>query len=289
MTTRNALLICLAFAVRFATVAEAAPPDLSAATRDRIIQVLQTGLVSDQFWPSMHAAEALTLAGKGDEVRAALTPRLSTTEDAQHRCGVARELFRAGDKSAVDVLLEILADEDPHGHGHACESLFKIAQVGDGKLLQTHMQATDQPIKQLLAAAALARSGDAEALTLLRSQIQNDDDNVARIAAWILSIDGDPSDLPVLRKRLPTIDAPDHQIFFLATMATLGDKAAGAKLQTALRSDDPAIRVFAAEFCGHAKLTAARETLTDLLKDEVLDVRIRAAQSLLLLDASPAQ
>ncbi|WP_417746489.1 HEAT repeat domain-containing protein [Rosistilla oblonga] len=280
------LLSSLVIVVSLSMVAGAADPSDSAATQDQIIQVLRKGLASDEFWPSMHAAEAMSLAGKGDEVRAALGPRLHSTEDAQHRCGVARELFRAGDKSAVAVLLEILADEDPHGHVHACESLFKIGQIGDGVMLRKHMQEGQLATKRLMAAAALARTGDAEALALLRAQVLNEDDNIARIAAWTLAVDGDASDLPALRSRLASIDNPQYQTFMLATMATLGDKAAGAKLQAALGSEDPGIRVFAAEFCGHAGLITAREALINLLQDENLDVRIRAAQSLLLLDGN---
>ncbi|QDV69230.1 hypothetical protein Poly24_29450 [Rosistilla carotiformis] len=284
MRSNSAAWLPILYVVLSAGLVKAGEARLSEAARTEIVQVLQTGLSSDQFWPSMHAAEALTLAGQGDEVRTALTPRLSTTEDAQHRCGIARELFRAGDKSAANVLLEILADEDPHGHGHACESLFKISQTGDGQLLREHMQNTDHSIKQLLAAAALARSGDTAALVLLRQQLANEDDNTARIAAWILAVVGQASDLPALRDRLKTIDDSTHQIFFVATMATLGDEAAGKQLQAALHSEDPAVRVFAAEFCGHARLAGARDTLLAMLDDEDLDVRIRAAQSLLLLE-----
>lgn len=263
----------------------AQPAEPDAATRGQIVQVLRDGLSSDQFWPSMHAAEALSLAGHGDEVRAALATKLHSTEDAQHRCGVARELFRAGDKSAVDVLFAILADEDPHGHVHACESLFKINQIGDGQLLRKHMKDDQQPTKQLMAAAALGRSGDAQAMALLRRELKNEDDNIARIAAWVLAVNGDKSDLPGLRERAKTIVDPVYQNFVTATLATLGDKQAAHKLQAALASDDAGIRVFAAEFCGHAKIVSASDTLKRLLNDENLDVRVRAAQSLILLKA----
>ncbi len=56
---------------------------------------------------------------------------------------------------------------------------------------------------------------------------------------------------------------------------------------------DPAVRVFAAEFAADARAMEARDTLVRLLDDSTLDVRIRAAQSLLQLErprpSSPAE
>lgn len=253
------------------------------ATRSRSLEVLRTGLQADPFWPSMHAAEALTLAGYAEEVIPRLTMRLKVEQDAQHRCGLARELYRAGDESSLPVLFEVLASEDPYGHGHACESLFKINQIGDGQLLKRHRDEADQPIKQMLAAAALARRGDEASLRMIRDQLPNEDDNVARIAAWLLSVVGDATDRSPLRQRLGMVELPDHQIFFIISLATLGEPQARKELTASLTSDDPQVRVYAAEYCGTAKIESAIPRLKALLEDEDLDVRIRAAQSLLVL------
>jgi sialidase-1 len=56
-----------------------------------------------------------------------------------------------------------------------------------------------------------------------------------------------------------------------------------------LHSDDAAIRTYAAEMAGHSRLLESAETLRELLDDPVLDVRVRAAQSLLLLSQPPAK
>ena len=58
----------------------------------RCLEVLRNGLRSSEFWPSMHAAEALTQSGHGKEVTELLPVRLQTTADDQQRCGLAREL-----------------------------------------------------------------------------------------------------------------------------------------------------------------------------------------------------
>src|SRR5262249_34325650 len=71
--------------------------EIDEATRTRCVNVLRSGLGSDEFWPSMHAAEGLTSAGQGQDVRRALAPKLTTETDDQKRCGLARELVRAGE------------------------------------------------------------------------------------------------------------------------------------------------------------------------------------------------
>lgn len=253
------------------------------ATRARCLNILREGLDAEAFWPSMHAAEALTLSGHFQEVIPVLLPRLEDEKDSQHRCGLARELVRAGHEPALNVLWEVLVSEDPHGHGHACESLLKINRRGDGKLLRHHWKNGDGVIRQLLAAAALARGGDEAALHSIRKQLVSHDDNVARIAAWLLSFVGDAADLPVLRSRLESVGAENHQIFFHAALATLGEEQARDELKQALSSADPQVRVYAAEFCGTARIKSALPLLTERLADDDLDIRIRAAQAILLL------
>ena len=103
-------------------------PDL----RSRCLRILREGLQSDAFWPAMHAAEALSDSGFGAEVREQLWPRLPEEQDDQRRCGLAREIVRSGDRRALPTLFGVLAKDDPYGHTHAAESLYKIADVGDG-------------------------------------------------------------------------------------------------------------------------------------------------------------
>ena len=97
---------------------------LDASLRERCLAVLRAGFKSDEFWPAMHAAEALTLAGQNAEVLAAIGSR--TAGDDQQACGLAREAVRAGDRSKISVLLDILQKAGSNGHTHAAESLFKV-------------------------------------------------------------------------------------------------------------------------------------------------------------------
>jgi sialidase-1 len=261
--------------------------DLDPATRARCLSVLRAGLTSGEFWPSMHAAEGLTLAGQGAEVRAMLVPMLPKEKDDQQRCGLARELVRTGDLAFAQVLLDILASPNPHGHVHAAESLFKVWQVGDGTLLRRAMAPGGHSKLTQMAAAALARWGNQEALALLRESVRVDDGESARIAAWILARTGDRSDLPALRSGARRFTEPLTKAYFEHALATLGDDEGMKALIRNLGHADPSVRVYAAEFAPDARAIGAKDALVRLLDDPVLDVRLRSAQALVQL-AQPA-
>lgn len=261
----------------------AAPPE-----RDRLLTVLRDGLASGEFWPSMHAAEALAAEGAGDEVRRALAPRLAVEADAQRRCGLARELVRSGDLSHVRTLLEVLASPEPHGHAHACESLYKVREVGDGVLLRRAMAAPGSSSVTLMAAAALARWGHPEAFAHVRETLGDRDETLARTAAWIVAKVGDARDMPALREGRDRFTDPLTRAYFEHAIAALGDAEGRAALVRNLGHPDPRVRVQACEFAPDAHAAEACDSLTRLLEDPTLDVRIRAAQALLALSRPAA-
>ena len=257
---------------------------LDATTRAKCLKVLRDGLNSAEFWPSIHAAEALTLAGKGKEVRKFLEPKLKTETDDQKRCGLARELSRAGDKARSQVLLDILKKKDDHGHVHAAESLYKVGWTGDGKPIEAAFAQTSNVRLRLMAAAALGRNGNAEAMTYLRDRTREEKDpTLYFISAWVLGRIGDKSNIELIRKRIP--DAPDAwtKAFLEHSLANLGDPEGRQALVRNLKSDDARIRIYAAVFAGEARMVSTKAQLIKLLDDENLDARIRAAQALLVL------
>jgi len=260
---------------------------LDPSTRDRCLAVLRAGLTSEEFWPSMHAAEGLTREGLVADVRARLEPLLARETDDQRRCGLARELVRAGDLSRVRVILDVLARPDPYGHVHACESLFKVGQVGDGALLRASLGRSERPPVVIMAAAALARSGDREALDLLRRRLGDEDGATARLAAWALARMGGPGDRAALEEGARRFHDPLTRSYFEHALAALGDADGAEALVRNLGHSDPAIRVAAAEFASDARATGAEGRLVSLLDDPVLDVRLRAASSLLQLEKPP--
>ena len=66
-------------------------------------------------------------------------------------------------------------------------------------------------------------------------------------------------------------------------MANLGDGRGRAALLTNLKHKDAPVRVYASVFAGEAGMTEAATSLTRLLDDSNVDVRVRAAQSLIVL------
>lgn len=266
-----------------ATAEEPLAVKLSDAQRQKCLKILRSGIGSDQFWPSIHAAEALTLAGLGDEVHKQLEPRLAIERDDQKRCGLARELVRAGDWRKARIMLDILADEDPYGHVHAAESLYKVGEIGDGQAMRRAMAQTENVKLQLMAAAALGRCGNPAAMKLLREKLAAADADSKRIAAWILARIGKPSDLPQLRKNASAAKDELTRCYHENALAALGDKNAVRAMIRNLSSSDPAVRTYAATFAGDTRALKAADELIRLLDDENLDVRVRAAQSLLVM------
>ncbi len=142
----------------------------------------------------IHAAEGLTLAGHGDVVLAKLAPLLKSETDAQKRCGLARELVRAGDRAKATVMVDILSQEDPYGHVHAAESLFKVGEIGDGTAMRRAMTQADNLPLRVMAAAALAECGGTEGLIVLREILADRDSPANRLAAWAIGQVGDSSE-----------------------------------------------------------------------------------------------
>lgn len=260
---------------------------ISSELRHRCLDVLRAGLKSDEFWPAMHAAEALTLAGHGDEVRAALGPRLEPERDDQRRCGLARELVRAGDRHRLAVLFKVLADTASNGRIHAAESLYKLAEIGDGRALRAALAQTGDVRLQLMAAAALARCGNPLAMQRIRELLRTDVDEPRKLAVWITGLLGDQRDVAVLRETLKREQPELPRAFVVHALASLNDADGRAELGRNLASPDAAIRTYAAEFAGYSRALEFRDKLVALVNDPVLDVRARAAQSLVAFSLEP--
>ncbi len=256
----------------------------------KCLAILRETLAAEEFWPAMHAAEALTLAGHGDEVRAVVEPMLDTITDLQQRCGLARELVRAGDGAKAKILLDLVDGPDPYAHVHAAESSYKVWVLGDGVAMRKAFADTEKPTRAMMAAAALARWGNPEALTYLREQLQSGDKDIARIAAWVLGRVGDASDLPALREGTTRFADPLAIGFFVHAQAALGDPAAIVQLEKNFSSDDASVRTMAATFAGEIGLSHLKWPLLAMLDDEHYDARVRSAQALLQMarDIAPA-
>lgn len=263
--------------------AEPEPKPLDESVRAECLQVLRDGLRSDEFWPSIHAAEGLTIGGYGDEVRRFLGPRLDAEEDLQRRCGIARELVRAGDRLKRGTMLEILAGDDAYGHVHAAESLYKVHEIGDGRAMRAAFAQNENVRLKLMAGGALSRCGNPQAIQLIRETLTDEDPELRRIAVWLLGRIGDESDVARLRSSRELAEDELSRAYVDNALAALGDAAGMKALAASLASNDPAVRTYAATFAGDARATPLIPKLVRLLDDKHLDARLRAAQSILNL------
>lgn len=287
---RIALIAGLAFhwaATHPCSAQDRRPIELPGAVRNRCLAVLRAGMHSDEFWPSIHAAEGLTLGGHGEEVVAELEPKLPEETDDQHRCGLARELVRAGRRLYAAEMLAILAGDNPYGHVHAAESLYKVWEIGDGRAMRAAFAQTDNLRLKIMAAAALGRCGNPRAMSFLRQTLDHEDPEISRTVAWVLGRIGSAADIPPIRKRIAS--APDEltRAYYEHSLAALGDAKGLAALEKNLSSQDGAVRTYAATFAGDAWATGVKGRLIEMLDDEHLDARLRAAQSLLQFTQPP--
>jgi sialidase-1 len=276
-----------AIAMTIASCPSVLPEDnTTEAIQEKALAILRAGLQARDeadFWPAMHAAEGLTLAGHRGEVRTALEPRLATETDARRRCGLARELIRAGDLSKLGELARILASPDAYGHIHAAESLFKVGEVGDAVAMERAFARQENVKLRLMAAAALGRSGAAKPQEVIRDSLRGSDADGIMLAGWILGQIGDDADIEPIRSRLADAPTPLVRACLEHALAMRGDADGLAALANNLASTDDAIRTAAANMAGEAGARVTVPTLVKLLDDPVPDIRIRAAQSLLML------
>ncbi|MFP6768656.1 MAG: HEAT repeat domain-containing protein, partial [Planctomycetaceae bacterium] len=157
-------MLCLVLGIARAESPSASKPRVEKSLQGRCLAILKAGLQGEDFWPSIHAAEGLTLGGQPKTVIDFLQPKLAQETDTQKRCGLARELVRAGAREHVAEMIRILRHKDPHGHVHAAESLYKVHGCGNGRDLERAWKTSDNMVFRLMAAAALARSGRGDAL-----------------------------------------------------------------------------------------------------------------------------
>ena len=266
----GAVSVCAAYAE------EGFDPDM----RLRAVSVLRAGMASEEFWPSMHAAEALTAAGFGMCVIHDLMPRLQAETDAQRRCGLSREIIRAGDLRPLPGMVEILKDPATTAPVHVCESLFKVHQVGDLAAMRRHLQ-SDNRSEELMAAAALARAGQTAELARIRKRLQPpNDETTRRIAAWILGQIGGREDWPAIQVVAESAEDGLARSFAWNALAKLGHEEARDRVAASLTADDKTIRTYAAQTMGTCGLPAHLPALANMLADENLDSRIRAAEAI---------
>lgn len=254
--------------------------DFDPELRLRAVSLLRKGMASDEFWPSMHAAEALTAAGFGACVIYDLLPRLAAETDDQKRCGLSREIMRAGDLTPLPGMVKILKDPDTSAPVHVCESLFKVHQVGDLAAMRAHLE-SEATSEELMAAAALVRAGQATELARIRRYLlPPNEETPRRIAAWILGQVGTREDWPAIRQLAESAEDPLASAFAWNALAKLENEKARERVLANLASDDKTIRTYSAQTLGICGLPTQLPALAKALDDANPDTAIRAAEAI---------
>lgn len=139
---------------------------------------------------------------------------------------------------------------------------------------------------RLAALYALYRLGSSDNIALIRRAIASDDQTVRANAALLLGKSGDnnPLTLKVLLWTLQRPDSGDMVRFQTAeAMAMLGDERIYPKLWTMLISAYADDRVMGIKAMGALGTLKARDVLITMLDDDIVEVRLAAAEQLGML------
>ncbi len=259
------------------------PEPVDAGLYRACIDLLRNALDSNQFWPSMHAAQALTEAGFTALVRYRLTPRLPRETDPNRRCGIARELVRAGETDKTAVLAAVLAGRNStmDQRVHAAESIYKVNAAAQTAAALRRALDAGNPSLELMAAAALVRAGNSEFMPRIRARLVPGNPKVFRTAAWLAGRFRDPAARPLLQRLAAVKCDPLSHSFVLNALAKLGDPSARRRVLENLGNANAAVRTYAAATLGTYAGPKTLPRLRALLADPNLDARIRAAQAAL--------
>ncbi|MCE5186883.1 MAG: hypothetical protein LLF76_12235 [Planctomycetaceae bacterium] len=229
----------------------------------------------------MHAAEGLTQTGDPNIVIQSLSTMLATEGDDQKRCGLAREILRAGDESKISVLVEILSNRESNGRTHAAENLFKVQRIGDLELMIECANDTHNPSLQLWALANLIKSDHMEYLPMLRQFLNSQSTFERAMAAYLLGQLGDKNEIDRIKEGAEQTADLDALFFYNAGVIYLKDSDATEKLKTYLDDENKTIRALSAYTVGSLVICSCQQKLITLLDDREEDVRIRSAHALL--------
>jgi len=212
---------------------------------------------------------------------------------------------------AIRIIQEGLADNDPLVRVHAIEVVASTRQLKLMPTVRRLMQDKFMPVRfaaalavgdleyspakrslnQLLndndanviiaAAYAMSRLGSFEHLQVLRKAAKSNDQTVRANAVLLLGKSGDKSSLELLWKALQDKDSDDRVVYQSAeAIAMLGDERIYPKLWTMLISVHWDWRRMGVLAMGKLGTLEAKNALIRMLDDDVLEVRLAAAEQL---------
>ena len=253
-----------------------------AGLRGQCISVLKGAFEvegEEHFWAKMHAAEALTVAGETQWVKAKLREMMKQSYNAQHVCGLCREMIRAGADEYEQPMVTALQRPEYGAQTHAAESLFKVGKVGRRNLMEKAAEGKD-PVLGMMACAALVRAGDKGRLERVRKHLADEDERARVVACWVLGQLGDSSDVGRIEKASAGWQG-DAKFNAEVALGRLGRAGAVDRLFELLGDEDEKRVAGVCEALAAIKDKRGRPYLVKLLKSDGLDTRVRASHALL--------
>ena len=250
----------------------------------RCLEVLREGLNSDEFWPSIHAAESLIKAEYAFEARPILLKGIENERDNRRIAGYARALIPTDHNLAIISLQDILLSNDIEARILAAEAMFKTATVGDPTILEQALAEQNNGRLRVFAAAALTVTDRGDLKSIVREALQGDDPAARYIAADVIPVIGNlEDDLPILIDKKDLTSSDFENLHFVRAMAIFGAESARNELVSYLRHPDATIRSRAAFAIAETWHVEQSTKLISMLEDPSLAVRVRAAQALMTL------
>ncbi|MBN2455949.1 MAG: HEAT repeat domain-containing protein [Sedimentisphaerales bacterium] len=153
---------------------------------------------------------------------------------------------------------------------------YVLARHSIKKLLSDPDEST-----RIAAAYALARFGASEYLNLIRQALKSKDQTAAANAVFLAGRSSDKDSLGILIELMKDVKTDDKVKFIAAeSRAALGDETIFPKLWAILLSTYTDDRVLGIRAMGLLGTEQARNALVTMLSDDVLEVRLAAAEQL---------
>lgn len=222
----------------------------------------------------------------GESNRLSQLRRELKDEDNHVRARAVTALGRLHDPAMIPLIKEVLSDSDPRVRAQAARAL---GEIGGPAVLETLELALEdgRGVVRQEAVEALARQDDPTAVRILENTLLYDNDLSVRIlAAQGLSRSKSDGAMPALRKALPSSMKEDLYSISLELTNLLNEHRAGsgtAIVRDMLKSEEPAIRLHAADVQAGLDMERGVAELKKLLRHSDPAIRIGAVNAIVRL------
>jgi HEAT repeat protein len=201
-------------------------------------------------------------------------------EDPQIKVKAIEVAAETRQKKLMPRVQELLKDDFVPVRFAAAAAVGDMAYTPAKKTVEQLQQAHDENTK-IAAAYAMYKLGSAEKLEIIRNAIASNDATIRANAVVLLGKSGDKEELKLLYWAMTDSNSDDKTRFQAAeAIARLGDEKIIKKLWTMIISTYADDRMMGLSAMGALGTPTAKDVLITKLDDEVLEVRLTAAEQL---------